>query len=235
MGLRNWLRDKHMKDPVEGTLQVTGASMAPQGAMYSNCRLHGVLTAPGVPAMPVEHYLTAPVNKWPDPGVVLPVTVDRADPTRLRVNWDDVPSNREVAAALTQQFADAVRTGRFNAEPPAVYKAPGRPLPGAPGGGLTPEQSAELIADGGGEEASAVVVAAHEVFQPADLPSAPGGVVDITLDITRGDGSGYTAVNRVSFSTLQRREQIAVVGTRVPVRLDPDDPTRVVIDSSKLF
>jgi hypothetical protein len=233
MGLRNWLRDKHMKDPVEGTLTVTSASMAPQGAMYSNCRLQGVLAAPGVPATSVEHYLTAPVKKWPDPGVVLPVTVDRADPTRLRVNWDDVPSNREVAAALTQKLADAVRTGQFH--PEAVYKAPGRPVPGAPGGGLTPEQSAQLIAGGGGEEASAVVVAAHEVFQPADLPSAPGGVVDITLDITRGDGSGYTAVNRVSFSTLERREQIAVVGTRLPVRLDPDDPTKVVIDSSKLF
>ena len=234
MGLRNWLRDKRMKDPVEGTLLVTGASMPPQGATYSNCRLHGVLTAPGLPATSVEHYLKAPLKKWPDPGVKLPVTVDRADPTRLRVNWDAVPSNREVAAALTKKLADEIRTGQSLREPPTVYKAPGRPLPGAPGGGLTPEQSAQLIA-GGGEEATAVVVAVHEVFQPDELPSAPGGVVDITLDITRGDGSGYTAVNRVSFSTLQRREQIAVVGTRVPVRLDPDDPTRVVIDSSKLF
>ena len=296
MGLRNWLRDKHLSDPVQGALQVTGASSAPMDSVYGVCRLHGVITAPGLAPTPIEHRLTAPVKKWPYPGSQLPVTVDRADPTRLQVDWDAVPTGGALAAAQAEQLAQQMRatatpprtvppdatgpgsppadsvtttrpdgtritvtTSGFDLASlppdvaaqvegamrqafdmagdltgPVVIGAPGRPAPGAPGGGLTPEQSAQLLTTGGGEEAAAVVVAAHEIVRPAGLPTAPGGLVDITLDITRRDGSGYTAVTRIGFRTPERRAQVATVGTRLTVRIDPADPSRVVIDTSKL-
>jgi membrane protease subunit (stomatin/prohibitin family) len=46
----------------------------------------------------------APIKKWPFPGQTLPVTVDRADPTRIKVRWDDMPEAGDVA----KQQADAL-------------------------------------------------------------------------------------------------------------------------------
>ena len=79
------------------------------------------------------------------------------------------------------------------------------------------------------------MIAAHEIAIPPGTPgNAPGGVVDITLDITRADGSGYTAVTRVGFATPERRARFATVGTRLSVLIDPDNPSRVAIDASHL-
>jgi hypothetical protein len=134
-----------------------------------------------------------------------------------------------VEAAMGQAFGAAAGSAQ-------VIGAPGRAAPGTPGGGFTPDQAGQLLATGGGEPASAVVIAAHDVaLQPEMAAAAPGGLVDITLDITRRDDSGYTAVTRIGFSTQWRRTRVATVGTNLKVRIDPSDPARVVIDTTGLF
>jgi hypothetical protein len=105
VGLRNWLHNKHMSDPVDGMLQLTSCSDGAYSAAYSNCQMQGVVTAPGLAPTAVEHLCMAPTKKWPQPGQTIPVLVDRADPTRLEVRWDDMPSNRELGQQQAQQEA----------------------------------------------------------------------------------------------------------------------------------
>jgi hypothetical protein len=54
--------------------------------------------ADGVPPTAAEHRDgDTPTAKWPHPGMTLPVTLDRKDPDRLKVEWDDVaPTGRAV-------------------------------------------------------------------------------------------------------------------------------------------
>jgi hypothetical protein len=62
--------------------------------------------------------------------------------------------------------------------------------------------------------------------------SAPGGTVD--LEITRADGSCYTAPTRIGFATAEHRAAVATPGTRLRVRIDPSAPGSVAIDMTGL-
>jgi hypothetical protein len=64
--------------------------------------------------------------------------------------------------------------------------------------------------------------------------AAPGGVADITLEVTMPEGDLYTTVTRLDFSTPQRRARIATVGAILPVLADPADRSRIVIDTTRL-
>jgi hypothetical protein len=190
----SWFRTRRMADPVEGTLQVT-ASSGPSGrSMYTNYRLHGVVTAPGLPATPVEHTGVARNTKWPYPGTNLPVLVDRRDPTRLRIRWDRLPTSSQTAASYTERVAQALRE-------PLLY---------------------------------GVVTGARDVPTPPGEMPTPGGAVELTLEVTRADGTTYTAVAGALFSTVERRHRLTATGTRLPVRPHPTDPFRVVIDAGAM-
>jgi hypothetical protein len=184
---------------------------------------------------------------WPAGPVVVSVTGDGTPGARALPPDQAAQVGAAVEAAMRQAFgagsnvgaAVEAATGQAFGAPSAgsaqVIGAPGRAAPGTPGGGFTPDQAAQLLATGG-EPASAVVIAAHDVALPPEMAAAaPGGLVDITLDITRRDGSGYTAVTRIGFSTPWRRTRVATVGTNLKVRVDPSDPARVVIDTTGLF
>ena len=117
---------------------------------------------------------------------------------------------------------------------PVVVGAPGRPLPGAPGGGLTPEQ-ADAWQAGGKVRATAVVVAASEVTLPPGMASqAPAGLFDVLLAVTRPDGATYNVSTRISFRTDARRAQVATVGARLPVLIDENDPSVVAVEVAAL-
>lgn len=252
MGLLDRLRG--IGEPVEGQYLLTSCSMNSGGAVYENCSMEGVLSGPGLAPTAVRHStLTAPTEKWPEPGDTLPVTFDRDRPDRLKIRWDRMPSNRERAHAAAEQQAqamarqaatDQVPTGQAPAgrsttqdAPSAVLGAPGRAAPGAVGGGLTPEESAAALAGGGAslglQQASARVLAAHEVAVPAGLPQAPGGVWDLTLDVAPATGPGYSTVLRIGFSSPERRATVARIGRDLPVLVNPDRPDRVAVDTSR--
>jgi hypothetical protein len=140
----------------------------------------------------------------------------------------------ETAAAVQAAVGQALQAAGM-APGAQVLGAPGRPVPGMPGGGLTPEQAAQMLAGGGGERASAIVIDAREIAVPPGMPSAPAGMVDISLEVRRADGTRYTTVTRVGFSTPERRARVATPGTQLTVLIDPDDRSRVAIDTSGLF
>jgi hypothetical protein len=126
MGLRNWLHNKHMSDPVDGMLQLTSCSAGAYNAAYSNCRMQGVVTAPGLAPTAVEHVCLAPAKKWPQPGQMIPVLVDRADPTRLEVRWDDMPGNRELGQQQARQEAQRLAAQMSAAQAWDPADAPGQ-------------------------------------------------------------------------------------------------------------
>src|SRR5579863_5346143 len=90
-------------------------------------------------------------------------------------------------------------------------------VPGAgPQPGFDPARPAQFPAGGEGELASAIVLAAQDV---APMPgfAAPGGAIDVTLEVRRADGSIYTTHTRLSVITPERRAAVATPGTRLTV------------------
>jgi hypothetical protein len=97
-----------------------------------------------------------------------------------------------------------------------------------PQGGFSSAPPAQSPA-GGGERASAIVLAAQDV-PPRPGFAAPGAEVDLTLEVRRADGSVYTAHATMSMPTPEARFSVARPGARLPVLIDPNDPARVQID-----
>jgi hypothetical protein len=100
-----------MSQPAEGTAQVVSASMPPYDATSANCSMHLVVSAEGLEPTPVQHTAMASVKRWPTPGATLPVTVDLADPTRLKIHWDDVQTGAESAQQQAEQMAEMMKGG----------------------------------------------------------------------------------------------------------------------------
>ncbi len=109
--LGDWAKSKRMSQPVRGTAQVVSASMPPYDATSSNCSMHLVVSSEGLGPTPVEHTAMASVKRWPTPGVTLPVTVDLADPTRLKIHWDDVQTQEQTAMQQAEQMAEMMKGG----------------------------------------------------------------------------------------------------------------------------
>jgi Short C-terminal domain len=109
--LGDWAKSKRMKQPVRGTAQVVSASMPPYDSTSSNCSMSLVVSAEGLEPTPVEHTAMASVKRWPTPGTTLPVTVDLADPTRLKIHWDDVQTNKQTAMQQAEQMAEMMKGG----------------------------------------------------------------------------------------------------------------------------
>lgn len=169
MGLFNWAHNTRMTDPVDGTLQLTSCSSGASDAMYSNCRMTGVVSAPGLAPTAVEHKCTAPTKKWPQPGQTLPVQVDRADPSRLQIRWDDLPSNRELGRQFARRQAEWLAADqRSQAGPAEPGEEQTRTWSSPPGG---PQVNVRVRSDSG-------PVQPHvEVFGDPDriLPGRAGG------------------------------------------------------------
>ena len=96
MGLMgDWLRGKRMKDPVRGTAHIAGCSRYLGNGITSNCAMTLVVQADGLAATQVDHECFVHRDRWPSPGQTLPVTVDRADPSRLKIEWDEVRTHED--------------------------------------------------------------------------------------------------------------------------------------------
>ena len=85
MGISDWRAKRHMKQPERGVLRVSGVH---RGHSSSSGRITGVITDPGIPATPVEHKVDDH-GRWTGIQEV-PVLVDRADPAKFVILWDEV-------------------------------------------------------------------------------------------------------------------------------------------------
>ncbi|MBA2546168.1 MAG: SHOCT domain-containing protein [Solirubrobacterales bacterium] len=109
--LGDWAKSKRMSQPAQGTAQVVSASMPPYEATSANCSMSLVVSAEGLEPTPVDHTAMASVKRWPTPGATLPITVDLADPTRIKIHWDDVQTGKESAMQQAEQMAEMMKGG----------------------------------------------------------------------------------------------------------------------------
>lgn len=220
-------------NPVDGWLQVVACSPFPDAAgemvLHPRCDIDGVITAERLAATAVQYSgYDIPKPKWPRPGTVLPVTVDLADPSRFRIEWDLVSTGREAIEKLAgtagqHSFPRLWREADHASSSPALVN------------GLTPQQAEIALAGGaaalGLVPATAKVLAAHEV-QPS---SAPGGTWDIAVRVNDPNGGpSWEAVTRMSFSSSSRRESRTAAGVELPVLVDPHNRKRIIVDVARL-
>jgi hypothetical protein len=202
------------------------------------CEIDGVITAERLtPSAARYSGYGVPKPKWPRPGVVLPVTVDIADPTRFRIEWDQVPTGREAAEKLAAHLRGEKQAGRSGDRGfPHLWRevehAASQP---ALVNGLTPQQT-ELALSGATTALGLVPTTAKVLTaQEAGPSSAPGGTWDITVRVTDPKGGpDWEAVTRMSFSSPQRREMRTATGGELPVLVDPDNHRRIIVDVARL-
>jgi hypothetical protein len=260
--LAGWFRSRRMVDPVDGELLITAGSGPSGQSRYAKYRLHGVVTGPDLPATAITHAGYARNTRWPFPGAKLPVRVDRAEPSRLLIRWNRVPTGRQTAAEMTDRLAEAMRGQAPPEPPPGMSNGAHHPDAdriaaavrdsllkiGLPGGRVEVQtkvqthvvRGSRVVAGGSTFAAAAtvattaVVTASREVPAPPGETRPPGGVVELTLEVARADGTRYPATAGVLFSSTERRVRYGMVGAQLPVRVDPANPTRVVIDAAAL-
>ena len=108
-------RIERMHDPVRGTATVVSSSSPIDSvgegvASWNGCTLTCVLQADGVGAQTAhERALTSPTNRWPYPNVVLPITLDRADPTNWVVHWGEMTTARQANDSQAEALAASMR------------------------------------------------------------------------------------------------------------------------------
>ena len=232
-------------NPVRGKLQVVACSPFPDAGgevvLSPRCEIDGVITAERL-APSAVHFsgYGVPKPKWPRPGVVLPVTVDIANPKQFRIEWDQVPTGREAAEELADRMR-AEQRGEPQADTSGDHAFPRvwREVKHAAAqpeliNGLTPQQA--KLALSGAAAALGLVPTTAKVLavREAGPSSAPGGTWDITVHVTDPNGGeGWEAVTRMSFSSPERRERRTTAGVELPVLVDPDNHIRIIVDVAR--
>jgi hypothetical protein len=102
---------KRMKDPVSGTLTVTGISERDPQYSWQTGDITGVVSAPGLEPRPVRRSGVMNPDLWPKTGDVLPVLVDRAKPDFFFVEWVKVKPGKDAAWDDAQRLAAEMKSG----------------------------------------------------------------------------------------------------------------------------
>ena len=105
------LRSTRMKDPVRGSAYIVGCSRHRGRGVMQNIAMTLVVTADGLAATQVDHECLCHRSRWPSPGQTLPVTIDRADPSRLKVEWDEARTHEDRVQEQAAEMAAAMNAG----------------------------------------------------------------------------------------------------------------------------
>lgn len=92
-------------DPVQGILEVTSASQPSARAIHQSFEVTGVIHVEGQPAQAVSHSGLVKTDRYPTPGVKLPVTVSASDPTKFRIEWHQVSSDADRGRLVAEELA----------------------------------------------------------------------------------------------------------------------------------
>jgi len=101
-----------MTDPVPGIFLVTAAAMPSRNALYHMTRITGVVSAEGVEPTAVQYAGLIRTAQWPSPGKRLPAVVDRADPRKFAIQWDQVATAEASALGQAEALAAAMRANQ---------------------------------------------------------------------------------------------------------------------------
>jgi hypothetical protein len=103
MGIGDRRAKRGLKHPVRGTLRITGL----REERPPRVRVTGVISAPGIPDMTVEHKADDG-RQWAG-AHLLPVIVDQSNPSRFVVLWEEaqagLPVEREPRWPLSPRMA----------------------------------------------------------------------------------------------------------------------------------
>jgi hypothetical protein len=190
-------------------------------------------------------------DQVPVAGDEHPAFIDRDHPSQFQVQWPERPdaaTRQTQDEAYARQVAAAMRLGLDASVVPPASAPPTRlrgmvrgmleeragngPLPdgSAP---VSTEEAAAILASG--DAATATVTGIDFLDIPASvLPGPRASIANVALEIHREDGTTYRALARFGFRTAARREQVGFVGASVPVRVNPDHPSRVTLDAGAL-
>jgi hypothetical protein len=209
---------------VEGTFRVKEVHRIRRTGSY---RLVGEVSAPDLPPTMISYMEGFHSSLDEVRGMELPVLVDRARPSRIRIQISDV--HQYVQDALHER-------SRREAEPyeaipgPRPYAAVIQALRSAP-----PMDAATFAC---ATPAIAVVTAVVDELAKPPNPKKPGepiAVLTLEFDVSPPDGDApYPARCVVECRSEERRVQLSTPGTRIPVRIHPDNPARVSVDEEKL-
>jgi hypothetical protein len=99
-----------MKDPVAGQAVVVSVENVLPTANPVMFRGKLVVSGDGVTKTTIEHKerywrkgRESIVEIWPSVGKTVPVTVDRADPTRIRLDWDQIRDEAKLAQSRAKK------------------------------------------------------------------------------------------------------------------------------------
>jgi hypothetical protein len=98
-----------MQDPVRGQAQVVACSDYHGRGINQSCTMELVVQGDGVPPTRHQHLGLVHRDKWPAPGMALPITIDRADPAKMYILWDEVQNSRERDAQAAEALAAQMR------------------------------------------------------------------------------------------------------------------------------
>jgi hypothetical protein len=83
-----------------------------------------VVEADGVPKTTIEHAEQVArgddrvISRWPEQGDTVPVIIDRADPSRVRFQWDQMPTEQDRIDQMKQKQARRLLERAYMEPPP---------------------------------------------------------------------------------------------------------------------
>jgi hypothetical protein len=95
-----------MAQPTRGTMHVVGCSAIERHAMIAPCTIAYAIEAPGIPAFSGQGTFYAQTQRWPQPGINLPVVFDAANPAHVDIDWEHAPRPIDMASGAAQQLAE---------------------------------------------------------------------------------------------------------------------------------
>lgn len=208
---------KAMHDPVEGTARVVNATGSPVylGITSADCEMDLLVDAPGVATVAVHVTMHVKVMRWPEGNDVLPVTVDRADPSHLEVHWDRVRTTEQRVAAMQAKRLAAARHDGSPVAPPTQV--------GHAGTANHVRSAADVLAHGVG-----VRVAVQRVT-PTGVANPQGDEIHVFVMVVTPSGRAPYPVT-VGNPVPAALAYLAVAGADLPAKMLADDEHAVVID-----
>jgi hypothetical protein len=239
---------------IPAVLRVGAVSRPSKPSGPNELLMSGMLLGPGGANLPQFTVVVPPFVARPSQGMELRANVDSTNldlvtltlpvgvtpaPTQPSQNaggWDPGPGGGHNRALADWLAAQGFLSSDF-----------GPTLVGRPGLADCLDQAAaryvsvvppgvDLTLTQSGEPVQGQVTAVQVLPFPAQLlPSRKACMTWLTLAVTPQFGSPYPVTIRMGFSSPQRFAQLATIGTRLPLRRDPDNRMLVTIDAPPVF
>ncbi len=231
------LAQEPLSDALAGEALVVEGDPGYSAMSWWTARVRLQLRVPGHDPFFVVHDGNAVREKPPLTGLVLPVDVERADPTQVRIRWDEVPTVQERIAAGDQFILDPEQAWEavVAADPEQGARRP------AFGDGTLPGWPPSEPLKHGRQPATALVVAhswdpagsfsGGDFLAPGRKSYSSGGTIEtglhsylgwLLLCVLGADGRRWGV-------TLQTKVRRGRLGPVLPVALDPAHPDDVDI------